>query len=101
MNKSILGHLNINSLKNKFDLLSKQVKDSIGILIASKTKLDDSFPEALFLMEGFHSPLRFDRNRNGEGLMPYVREDISAKLLSHDFRRAESFFVKINLYNKK
>ena len=36
-NKLIFGHLNINSLKNKFDLLSKQVKGSIDILMVSET----------------------------------------------------------------
>ena len=52
MNKLIFGHLNINSLRNKFDLLSKQVKCSIDILMVSETKLDDSIPEGQFLMEG-------------------------------------------------
>ena len=33
--------------------------------------------------------------------MIYVREDIPAKLLSHDFLSAENFFLEINLYKKK
>ena len=78
MNKLIFGHLNINSLRNKFDLLSEQVKGSIDILMVSGTELDDSFPESQFLIEGFHSPFRFDRNRNGGGIRQYVREDIPA-----------------------
>ena len=73
MNKLIFGHLNINSLRNKFDLLSEQVKGSIDILMVSETKLDDSFPEGQFLIEGFHSPFRFDRNRNCGGIMLYTR----------------------------
>ena len=103
MNKVIVGHLNINSLRNKFDLFSEQVKDSIDILMVSETKLDDSFPEAQFLIEGFHSPFRFifDCNINGGGIMLYVREDIPTKLLSHDFPGVESFFVEINLHKKK
>ena len=101
MNKLIFGHLNINSLRNKFDLFSEQVKGSIDILMVSETKLDDSFPEAQFLIEGFHSPFRFDRNINGGGIMLYVREDIPTKLLSHIFPGVESFFVEINLHKKK
>ena len=103
MNKLIFGHLNINSLRNKFDLFSEQVKDSIDILMVSETKLDDSFPEAQVLIEGFHSPFRFrfDCNINGGGIMLYVREDIPTKLLSHDFPGVESFFVEINLHKKK
>ena len=33
--------------------------------------------------------------------MIYVREDIPAKLLSHDFLSPENFFLEINLYKKK
>ena len=101
MNKPIFGHLNINSLRNKFDLFSEQVKGSIYILMVSATKLDDSFPEAQFLIEGFYSSFRFDRNINGGGIILCVREDIPTKLLSHDFPCVESFFVEINLHKKK
>ena len=69
--------------------------------MVSETKLDDSFREGQFLIKGFPSLFRFDRNRNGAGIMIYVREDIPAKLLSHDFPSAESFFIEINLYEKK
>ena len=69
--------------------------------MVSETKLDDSFPEGQFLFDGFHSPFRFDRSKNGGGTMLYVREDIPAKLLNHDFLFVESFFVEINLYKKK
>ena len=33
--------------------------------------------------------------------MLYVREDLPAKLLSHDFPFAKRFFVEINLYKRK
>ena len=36
LNKLIFGHLNINSLRNKFDLFSEQVKGSIDILMVSR-----------------------------------------------------------------
>ena len=96
MNKLIFGLLNINSLRNKFGLFSEQVKGSIYILMVAETKLDDSFPEAQFLIEGFHSLFKFDRNINGGGIMLYVQKDIPTKLLIHDFPGVESFFVEIN-----
>ena len=43
--------------------------------MVSQTKLDDSFSEGQFLIEGFHSPFRFGRNKNGGGIMLYVWED--------------------------
>ena len=69
-------------------------------LMMSETKLDDSFLEGHILIDGFHSPFQFDRNKNRGETMLYVREDIPAKLLSHDFPYA-GFFVEINLYKKK
>ena len=43
LNKLIIGHLNINSLRNKFELLAHQIKDNIDILMISETKLYESF----------------------------------------------------------
>ena len=69
--------------------------------MVSETKLDDSLPEAQFLIEGFHSPFRFGRNSNGGGIMLYVGKDMPTKLLSHDFPGVGSFFVEMNLHKKK
>ena len=41
------------------------VKDNINILMKSESKLDDSFPESHFMIEGFGKASRLDRNRNG------------------------------------
>ena len=101
INRLIFGHLNINSLRNTFDLLCEQIKGSIDIFMIYETKLDDSFPQGQFLIDGSHSPFRFDRNKSGGGILLYVREDIPTKILSHDFPSAESFFVEIILHKKK
>ena len=47
-NKIVLGHLNIDSIRNKFDFLAHQVKGNIDILMISETKLDESFPPSQF-----------------------------------------------------
>jgi exonuclease III len=103
LNRLILGHLNINSLRNKKDLLSEQIKGNVDILLLSETKLDKSFPETQFLIEGFTPPFRMDRNSYGGGIMLYVRNDIPAQLLKcHTFSgKFENFFVEINLRKKK
>ena len=64
----IVAHLNINSLKNKFDSLISQITGSIDILMISETKLDKSFPIGQFIIEGFSVPCRVDQNGNGGGL---------------------------------
>ena len=40
----VIGHININSIRNKFEMLFTMVKDNIDILMVSETKLDSSFP---------------------------------------------------------
>ena len=52
LNKIITDQLNINSIRNKFDLLAHQVKENIDILMTSETKLDEYFPAGQFLING-------------------------------------------------
>ena len=40
-NRIDLAHLNINSLRNKLDLLADQIKGNVDVLAISETKLDD------------------------------------------------------------
>ena len=77
--KIVIGHLNINSLRNKFDFLVTQVKGYIDILKISETKLDERFPIGQFLIDGYRVPFRLDRNENGGGILLYVRDDIPSK----------------------
>ena len=50
-NKIIMAHININSLRNKFDMLTKSVTEYIDILMISETKPDDTFPYALYRVD--------------------------------------------------
>ena len=74
--KLILGHLNINSVRNKFEALTYIIDNNMDLLLISETKLDDSFPTAQFQMKGFSVPYRYDRNRKSGGLLLYIRKDI-------------------------
>ena len=47
-NRLICAHLNINSVRNKFNLLSDIIKNNMDILMISETKLDSSFPNDSF-----------------------------------------------------
>ena len=57
--KLILGHLNINSIRNKFEALKFIIDNNIDIFLISETKLEDSLPTAQFLIKGFSTPYRF------------------------------------------
>ena len=56
--KLVFAHLNINSVRNKFELLSDQTKDNIDVLLVSETKLDYSFLIGSFLIDGFSMQYR-------------------------------------------
>jgi hypothetical protein len=49
----IIGQLNINSLRNKFQSLGELIHGNIDILILTETKLDHTFPEKQFLIPGY------------------------------------------------
>ena len=57
-NKIIMAHININSLRNKFDMLTNSVTEYIDILMISETKLDNTFPYALYHLKDFSNPYR-------------------------------------------
>ena len=101
-NKIIVGHLNINSLRNKFEALQFIINRNLDIILLSETKLDDSFPSAQFMLKNFGIPYRLDRNSNGGGLLLYVREDIPSKFLKvKSDCNIESICVEVNLRKRK
>ena len=63
----VIGHLNINA--NKIDALKIVIKDKVDILVLVEKKLDDSFPINQFVLEGYTTPYRLDRNCFGGGVM--------------------------------
>ena len=79
VNRIIIGALNINSLSGKIEQLKVIIGNYLDVLIIGETKLDPSFPTDQFLIPGYCKPYRLDRNRNGGGLVIYIREDIPAK----------------------
>ena len=79
MNRPIIAQLNINSIRNKFKFLEKDICANLDILLISET-IDDSFPSAQFLLDGFSKPYRLDRCSNGGGILLYIRDDIPSRL---------------------
>ena len=102
-NKTIIGQININSISSKFNQLKELVLKHVNILVVCETKPDETFPISQFHMDGFSLPYRLDRNRNGGGVMIFVKEDIPSKLLTkHNFPSdVEGLFVEINFRKPK
>ena len=80
-NRIIIAHLNINSIRNKFEMLKEVVVNEIDILLISKTNLDNTFTLNQFILQEFTPPHRLDRTTHCGGLMLFVRENIPSKLL--------------------
>ena len=73
INNFIIGNLNITSFPNKFGELKVLVNGMLDILIITETKLDGTFPVSQFHIKGFSKPCQLDRNRDGSGVIIYMR----------------------------
>ena len=45
----------------------------------SETKVDDSFPNGQVFLDGFGIPFHLNLNRNGDGIVISIRNNISPK----------------------
>ena len=75
-NKMIMGHLNINSIRNKFELLPSLLSGKIDILMISETKLDVTFPSNQFFIKRYSTVYRLDRKDKVGGIMLFVKDGI-------------------------
>ena len=77
-------------------MLSDQIKGNIDVLLVSETKIDDSFPIGNFLIDGFSTPYRLDRNSNGAGLMLFYREDTPLNFVEAEAKPIELKSIETN-----
>ena len=72
-------------------IVNEQVPDCKVIIPTSTVRSDDGkagltvsqlINHLQFFMPGFTSPYRFDRTKDGGGILVYIREDIPSKLLN-------------------
>jgi hypothetical protein len=75
-------HYNINSIlaPDRLEQLTDICKTlKINVLILTESKLDQTIPNNMIIIPGYHEPLRRDRNingRNGGGVLIYVAENL-------------------------
>ena len=60
------------------------LKGKFDILTINESKLYSYFRTTQFLIDAYSKAFRFDRNRNGGGVLLFVREDIACKELKSD-----------------
>ena len=74
------------------------LSESYQILCFSETHLDDTIDSSSLLIEGFDSPLRKDRMRNGGGVMVYISSILNYKLRPDlENQRLETIWFEIKL----
>ena len=76
---------------------------NVDILMVTETKINKSFQTSQFIMPGFTSPYRFDRNKDEGGILVYIREDIRSKLLNISYIAwyIECLGIEVNLQKVK
>ena len=96
-----MGHLNINSLRNKFELIKEAFFNNIDVFFLSETKLDETFPNSQFQIEGYKN-FRLGRNCHRGGVCMYVNQDIAARRVKYNFlSNIESIYLELNLRKRK
>ena len=68
-----------------------------------ETKIDASFPNSQFIIDGYSPPFTYDRNRFGGGVLIYIWDNIMFKELSEPRFPVdiEGIFIEINLRKTK
>ena len=92
-----MGHLNINSIQNKFEELTATIK-TIGahVMFISETKIDSSYLNAQFSIPGY-SLYRNDRKKGGGGIMALVSSSLTKKRLqpTNNYKTLELIALEI------
>ena len=95
------GHLNVNSVRNKFEALEFLIKDKFDVFLVSESKLDSSFPEAQFKIPGYRI-FRQDRGKYGGGVMFLINQNIPCKKIeTFQFTSSIEIHKEINLGKQK
>ena len=82
----MIGYFNINSVRNKIADLQIFIQNiPLDYLVFSETKLDESFPNAQFNLDGYEIRAWIDRDKNSGSLIVVGRRGIICRRIS-DFK---------------
>ena len=100
---SLIGRININSLRNKITDLKVIIKTlSLDYVILSKFKTDQSFPTAQFNVEVHEIRASRDWDKYGGGLIGFVRRGLYCKRLrDYELKHSESLCSELTFISKK
>ena len=76
------------------------IKENVDLPFLSETKLDDTFPNGQFKIEGYEKPIRLDRDRYGGGILFFIRDDLPCIELK-SLNNIEGIFIELRIRNSK
>ena len=98
----IIGHLNINSVRNTFSSFQQTVLSKTDVFLLSETKIDDLFADSQFFAVGLKMYCK-DKTKSGGGLLIYINEHLPGNNInSYKFKEnSEIILFEFSVSNKK
>ena len=97
-------HYNLNSIltEGRLEELVENVKVvKPDVLVVTESKLDETIDSKQLKIDGFHEPIRKDRNRRGGGCLIYISDDLTYKQqIKLESAHFEHIWVDIRQNNK-
>ena len=90
-------------MRNKIVGLKEIILElSLGYLVLSEKKINQSFPTAQFYIKGYEVRARRDRDKHGSGLIEFVKNGfISKRLKEYETKQSESICSELTIANRK
>ena len=79
----VTGHLNVNSLRNRFEAVEELVQNKVVICFLFEIEVNRTFPNQQFMLNRYKLLCR-DRNCHGGGILCYINENIPSKTVNED-----------------
>ena len=93
----IIALLNVNSLPSKFIEIKEWLVDGVfDILCIQETKIDSTFPNSQFHVNGYNI-FRRDRKKGGGGVMIFVRDSIVARPIKTKCKFVEAILLNLTI----
>ena len=98
----IIGHLNINSVRNTFSSFQQTVLSKTDVFLLSETKIDDLFADSQFFAVGVKMYCK-GKTKSGGGLLIYINEHLPGNNInSYKFKEnSEIILFEFSVSNKK
>lgn len=102
LQKLAIAYLNINSIKSKYIMATEIIYQKlVDIFVLAETKIDESFSDAQFSVEGYQL-YRKDRTIAGGGLLAYVSKEIpSRRRPDIEMECTETISIELQVNNSK